>query len=113
MIFPETSLPNPFVIGFEIRWSANLNGGQPARELGFQHTPPLAKICIVLWQRPFRVDCRRHHYDLVDLKWHSIERLARCTTQTLDLLHQKVGMTVLKADFEKQLADGAEVLGLI
>ena len=93
--------------------SANLNGGQSARELGFQHTPPLTKIRISLWQRPYRVDYSRHYHDLVDLKCHRIERLARCMTQALDLLHHKVGMPVLKAECEKQLAAGAKVLGLI
>ena len=113
MAFQETPFPNPFVVGFEIRWSAKLNGRQFARELGFQHTPPLTKIRISLWQRPYRVDCSKHHKDLVGLKWNSIERLARCMTQTLNLLYQKVGMTVLQAHCEKQLAGGAEVLGLI
>jgi hypothetical protein len=34
-------------------------------------------------------------------------------TQVLDLLHQKIGMTVLPAHCKKQLTDGAEMLGLI
>ncbi|MBT3467274.1 MAG: hypothetical protein HN456_08890, partial [Rhodobacteraceae bacterium] len=92
---------------------AKLNGRQFAQELGFQQTPPLTKIRISLRQRPYRVDCSKHHKDLVGLKWNSIERLARCMTQTLNLFYQKVGMTVLQAHCQKQLADGAEVLCLI